>query len=84
MSEEDKDCVQTHADLEFVRASVQNGRPDKTAVIQWIMAEKERNPDMSYGHLATMLSEAGIPTLSGRDNWSRAVIRNLAVSAHSL
>lgn len=79
ISGEDEDCVPNHADLEFVRSSIQDGKPDKTAVIQWIIAEKERNPDLSYGQLAKILTNADIPTLSGRDEWSRAVVRNLAV-----
>ena len=76
VQEDDK----THlADMDFVRASVSNGKPDKDAVRQWIMAEKEKDPGLSYGHLATMLNDAGIPTLSGRDYWTRGVVRNLAV-----
>jgi hypothetical protein len=68
-----------HADLEFVRASIQDGKPDKEAVMQWIQAEKAKEPDVSYGELAERLDRAGIPTLRGQEGWNRGVVRNLAV-----
>jgi hypothetical protein len=68
-----------HADLEFVRASIQDGKPDKEAVMQWIQAEKAKEPDVSYKELAERLDRAGIPTLRGQEGWNRGVVRNLAV-----
>lgn len=68
----------SYADLQFVKASINNGKPDRTTVIQWIRSEKEKDPDVSYGELANRLNDAGIPTLSGRQEWSRSVVRNLA------
>ena len=68
-----------HANLDFVRASIQGGKPDRDAVAQWIHAEKEIAPDISYGELAEKLDEAGIPTLRGLDGWNRGVVRNLAM-----
>lgn len=66
-------------DLDFVRDSVQYGKPDKGAVVKWIVAERKKDPSMSYGDLAKQLNDAGIPTLRGREGWSRSVVRNLAV-----
>ncbi|EFI32725.1 hypothetical protein Dthio_PD0008 [Desulfonatronospira thiodismutans ASO3-1] len=68
-----------YADLEFVRNSIHNGKPDKAAVTQWIRSEKEKDPGITYVELAKRLKDAKIPTLSGRDEWTRALVRNLAV-----
>jgi hypothetical protein len=68
-----------HADLEFVRDSIRNGKPDREAVTQWVHAEKAREPDVSYAELAERLDRAGIPTLRGQEGWNRGVVRNLAV-----
>jgi len=77
-SEQDQDQM-SPIDLEFVKNSIHNGRPDREAVIRWIQSERKNNPELSYSDLATKLNEAKIPTLSGRDEWSRSVVRNLAV-----
>ncbi|WP_045216944.1 hypothetical protein [Desulfonatronovibrio magnus] len=71
--------VLQHATIEFVKASISDGKPDKLSVVQWITAERERNPSVSYGELAEMLDNAGIPTLSGKVGWNRGTIRNLVV-----
>lgn len=71
--------VFTHADMEFVRASIKDGKPDKEAVIQWIQAEKAQEPNISYVELTDRLNRAGIPTLRGLEGWNRGVVRNLAV-----
>ena len=76
---EQNQAQESPIDLEFVRNSIHNGRPDREAVIRWILEERAKNPGLSYGELANRLNEAGIPTLSGRDEWSRSVVRNLAV-----
>ena len=68
-----------HATLDFVKASISDGKPEKLSVVQWIQAEKERNPSVSYGELAEMLDQAGIPTLRGSTGWHRGTIRNLIV-----
>ena len=65
--------------LEQVQSSIYNGRPDREAVIEWIMEEKAKDPNVSYGELARRLNDAGIPTLSGRDTWCRTVVRSLAI-----
>ena len=66
-----------HADLEFVRASIFEGKPDKESVRQWLQRERQENPGLSYATLAETLNLAGIPTLSGRDIWNRGTLRNL-------
>lgn len=66
-----------HADLEFVRASIFEGKPDKESVRQWLQRERQDNPGLSYATLAETLNLAGIPTLSGRDTWNRGTLRNL-------
>ena len=66
-----------HADLEFVRASIFEGKPDKESVRQWLQRERQENPGLSYATLAETLNLAGIPTLSGRDTWNRGTLRNL-------
>ncbi|EFI32777.1 hypothetical protein Dthio_PD0072 [Desulfonatronospira thiodismutans ASO3-1] len=50
-----------YADLEFVRNSIHNGKPDKAAVTQWIRMEKEKDPEISYVELANKLNEAKYP-----------------------
>ncbi len=47
----------SYADIEFVRNSIKNGKPDRMAVMQWIMHEREKNPDVSYAHLANVLNK---------------------------
>jgi len=66
-----------HADLEFVRASIFEGKPDKESVRQWLQRQRQENPGQSYATLAETLNLAGIPTLSGRDTWNRGTLRNL-------
>lgn len=68
-----------HADLEFVRASVFEGKPDKEAIRQWLLRERQDSPGQSYAALADILNMAGIPTLSGRDTWNRGTLRNLII-----
>lgn len=68
-----------HATLDFVKASVSEGKPDREAVVQWLLREKGDSPGISYSELAGKLNEAGVPTLSGREEWNRSVLRNLAV-----
>ena len=64
-----------------LRESIENGRPDRDVVVQWVMTQRETQPPPSYKKLAGILNEAKIPTLSGRDAWSRSTLRNLAVRA---
>lgn len=66
-------------DLEQVKNSIYNGRPNREVIIQWIKSVKTKDPNVSYGSLANRLNDAGIPTLSGRDTWCRTVIRSLAI-----
>ena len=67
--------------LAGIRQSIENGRPDKEVVVQWILAQRKAQPPPSYKKLAAILNDAKIPTLSGRDAWSRSTLRNLAVRA---
>lgn len=68
-----------HATLDFVRASIRDGKPDREAVSQWVQAQRKAEPGVSYGELAERLNQAGIPTLRGLEGWNRGVVRNLAV-----
>ncbi|GAB6060688.1 hypothetical protein JCM31598_38050 [Desulfonatronum parangueonense] len=67
----------SHADLDFVRNSVHEGKPDREAVRQWVLSERRKGPEQSYAVLAEILNEAGVPTLSGREGWNRGTLRNL-------
>ena len=67
--------------LAGIRQSIENGRPDKETVVQWVLAQRKAQPPPSYKKLAGILNDAKIPTLSGRDAWSRSTMRNLAVRA---
>ncbi len=67
--------------LAGIRQSIENGRPDKETVVQWVLAQRKAQPPPSYKKLAAVLNDAKIPTLSGRDAWSRSTMRNLAVRA---
>lgn len=69
----------SHADLEFVKNSVHEGKPDKNAVRQWVLSERRKGPEQSYAVLAEMLNEVGVPTLSGREGWNRGTLRNIVV-----
>ena len=72
------------ADLKFVKASVgSNGKPDRDAISQWVAAERGKDPSVSYARLAEILDEAGVPTLSGREGWNRASLRNLVAKKTS-
>jgi hypothetical protein len=65
-------------DLASVRASIVNRIPDKELLIQWVHAKRAEGLQAnSYRILANILNESGIPTLSGRDVWSRSTVRNL-------
>ena len=68
-----------HADLEFVRNSIREGKPDKEAVIQWIHAQRNNDPPVSYGEMANMLNQEQIPTMKGKEGWNRGTVRNLAI-----
>ncbi|MFW5758163.1 MAG: MerR family transcriptional regulator [Bacteroidota bacterium] len=76
---QDQANTSRHADIEYVRNSIVEGKPDKKAVIEWIQNEKYLDPSQSYGDLANKLNEAGIPTLRGRNTWCRSVVRGLVV-----
>ena len=67
--------------LTTIRESIENGRPDRDTVMQWVLSQRETRPPPSYKKLAAILNDAKIPTLSGRDAWSRSTLRNLAVRA---
>ena len=67
----------SHADLEFVKNSVHEGKPDKNAVRQWVLSERRKGPEQSYAVLAERLNEVGVPTLSGREGWNRGTLRNI-------
>jgi len=72
--EEEEEPVETlvvDQGLQIVINSIENSRPDRTAVIEWLVAEKTKNPFISFADLATMLDDAGVPTLSGRVGWNR-------------
>ncbi|SMP83072.1 MerR HTH family regulatory protein [Desulfonatronum zhilinae] len=69
----------SHADLEFVKNSVHEGKPDKNAVRQWVLSERRKGPEQSYAALAEVLNDAGVPTLSGREGWNRGTLRNIVV-----
>ncbi len=71
--------LQSNAELDLVKESVAEGKPDRDAIRQWIQAERERNPSVSYAELAEMLDSAGIPTLRGGYGWNRGTLRNLIV-----
>ena len=75
---------QSPVDLEFVRQSICNGRPDRDTVIQWIRMTKEREPEISYGDLAKRLDDGGIPTMRGKSGWHRGTIRTLHVAGNQI
>jgi hypothetical protein len=65
-------------DLALLRDSIDNGIPDRNLLVQWVLAKREEDLQAhSYRILAGMLTKGGIPTLSGRDTWSRSTVRNL-------
>jgi len=75
---------ESNVDLQFVKESVCDGKPDRMAVMQWIKSEKEKNSETNYAQLARILNDAGVPTMSGRDNWCRTVIRNMSLKLNDV
>lgn len=63
--------------LEIVRDSIENGKPDKRALPEWVDEQRALKPTLSYTAMASVLDQAGIPTLSGRQGWHRGSVRNL-------
>jgi len=67
-------------DLAAVRASIANGIPDREVLLEWAMQKRQEDETTySYSALARIMNDGGIPTMSGRDNWSRSTVRNLVV-----
>jgi hypothetical protein len=67
-------------DLAAVRDSIANGIPDREVLVDWAMAKRQEDEtEYSYSALARIMNEEGIPTMSGRENWSRSTVRNLLV-----
>jgi hypothetical protein len=67
-------------DTATIRASIVNGIPDREVLVDWIMEKRQEDEAVySYSTLARIMSESGIPTLSGREKWSRSTVRNLLV-----
>ncbi len=69
--------------LAAVQDSISDGKPDRDTLLQWILSQRNTTPRTSYKNLAAILNDAKIPTLSGRDFWSRGTIRNMAVKAEN-
>jgi hypothetical protein len=67
-------------DLAAVRDSIVNGIPDRDVLVDWAMDKRQEDETTySYSALARIMNEEGIPTMSGRENWSRSTVRNLLV-----
>jgi hypothetical protein len=72
-------------DLAGVRNSIEDGKPDRDLLVAWVKSKRDEESSQvsSYNALASILNEGGIPTLSGRDNWSRSTLRNLVVRSQT-
>jgi hypothetical protein len=67
-------------DLGSVRDSIVNGIPDRDVLVDWAMEKRQEDENThSYSALARIMNEQRIPTMSGRDKWSRSTVRNLLV-----
>jgi len=67
-------------DLAAVRDSIVNGIPDRDVLVDWAMEKRQEDENTySYSALARIMNEQRIPTMSGRDKWSRSTVRNLLV-----
>lgn len=67
-------------DLAAVKSSIVNGIPDRQVLGDWVVKKRQEDETAhSYSALARILNESGIPTMSGRNNWSRSTVRNLVV-----
>jgi hypothetical protein len=66
--------------LAAVRESIVNGIPDREVLVDWAMEKRQEDETTySYSALARIMNEEGIPTMSGREKWSRSTVRNLLV-----
>jgi hypothetical protein len=78
MAGEDAAEADDDDDLAAVRASIVNGIPDRKLLVDWAMQKRQEDEAFySYSVLARMLNESDVPTMSGRNNWSRSTVRNL-------
>lgn len=67
-------------DLGSVRDSIDNGMPDRDVLVDWAMEKRQQDENTySYNVLAGILNKFAIPTMSGREKWSRSTVRNLLV-----
>jgi hypothetical protein len=67
-------------DLGSVRDSIDNGIPDRDVLVDWAMEKRQQDENTySYNVLAGILNKSAIPTMSGREKWSRSTVRNLLV-----
>jgi hypothetical protein len=67
-------------DLTSVRDSIDNGIPDREVLVDWAMEKRQQDENTySYNVLAGILNKSAIPTMSGREKWSRSTVRNLLV-----
>ncbi len=67
-------------DLGSVRDSIVNGIPDRDVLVDWAMEKRQQDENTySYNVLAGILNKSAIPTMSGREKWSRSTVRNLLV-----
>ncbi|MBN2644381.1 MAG: hypothetical protein JXR59_02785 [Desulfuromonadaceae bacterium] len=46
-------------------------------MLEWITQQRQQHPSLSYTAMASLLDQADIPTLGGRQGWHRGSVRNL-------
>jgi len=63
--------------LEAVLKSIEKGKPDKDAVVGWVLSERNKKPCPSYADLAAKLDNAAVSTLSGRGGWNRSSLSKM-------
>ncbi|GAB6059346.1 hypothetical protein JCM31598_24630 [Desulfonatronum parangueonense] len=63
-------------DLDLVKKSIHEGKPEKEAVTHWIQTMQAKHPELTFADLVRILDSAGVPTLTARKGWNRGTLRS--------
>ncbi|GAB6059423.1 MerR family transcriptional regulator [Desulfonatronum parangueonense] len=63
-------------DLDLVKKSIHEGKPEKEAITVWIQAMQAKHPELTFADMVRILDSAGVPTLTARKGWNRGTLRS--------
>ncbi|GAB6059437.1 hypothetical protein JCM31598_25540 [Desulfonatronum parangueonense] len=67
-------------DLDLVKKSIHEGKPEREAVTHWIQAMQAKHPELTFADMVRILDSAGVPTLTARKGWNRGTLRSLIMA----